>query len=63
MKPNQEGSTIGLTIAEKEEDLLAGIKQAFEFDHNDYAREFIAGKEVTVAVLGEQGVGTSVTGH
>ncbi|TSB46885.1 D-alanine--D-alanine ligase family protein [Alkalicoccobacillus porphyridii] len=55
VKPNQEGSTIGLTIAEDMETLMNGIKQAFEFDQTVMLEEFISGKEVTVSVLGEQG--------
>ncbi|MFK3937933.1 D-alanine--D-alanine ligase [Alkalihalobacillus sp. NPDC078783] len=55
VKPNLEGSTIGLTIAEDESMLMAGIKQAFEFDETIMLEEFIGGTEVTVAVLGEKG--------
>ncbi|MEY8750827.1 D-alanine--D-alanine ligase [Alkalicoccobacillus gibsonii] len=55
VKPNLEGSTIGLTIAEDESTLMAGIKQAFEFDETIMLEEFISGIEVTVAVLGEKG--------
>ncbi|MDQ0205888.1 D-alanine--D-alanine ligase family protein [Alkalicoccobacillus murimartini] len=55
VKPNQEGSTIGLTIAEDESSMIAGIKQAFEFDQTVMVEEFISGREVTVAVLGAKG--------
>ncbi|MEK4564830.1 D-alanine--D-alanine ligase [Alkalihalobacillus sp. FSL R5-0424] len=55
VKPNLEGSTIGLTIAENEATLMAGIKQAFEFDDTIMLEEFISGIEVTVAVLGDKG--------
>ncbi|MGN7311186.1 D-alanine--D-alanine ligase [Alkalicoccobacillus gibsonii] len=55
VKPNLEGSTIGLTIAEDDSTLMAGIKQAFEFDETIMLEEFISGIEVTVAVLGEKG--------
>ncbi|WYP28234.1 D-alanine--D-alanine ligase [Alkalihalobacillus sp. FSL W8-0930] len=55
VKPNLEGSTIGLTIAEDEATLMAGIKQAFEFDDTIMLEEFISGIEVTVAVLGDKG--------
>ncbi|MCM2674310.1 D-alanine--D-alanine ligase [Alkalicoccobacillus plakortidis] len=55
VKPNLEGSTIGLTIAEDESTLKVGIKQAFEFDQTIMLEEFISGKEVTVAVQGAKG--------
>ncbi|WP_088102241.1 D-alanine--D-alanine ligase family protein [Halalkalibacter urbisdiaboli] len=55
VKPNQEGSTIGLTIAEDQEALLNGIDEAFRLDETVLLEEFIAGKEVTVAVMGNRG--------
>ncbi|WP_347549820.1 D-alanine--D-alanine ligase [Pseudalkalibacillus hwajinpoensis] len=55
VKPNSEGSTIGLTIARDEEELQKGIKEAFHFDSTVILEEFISGTEVTVAVMGEKG--------
>jgi D-alanine-D-alanine ligase len=55
VKPNHEGSTIGLTIAQNEKDLLDGIKAAFKHDDVVLLEEFISGQEVTVAVLGNKG--------
>ncbi len=55
VKPNHEGSTIGLTIAQNEEELLGGIKAAFQHDDFVLLEEFISGKEVTVAVMGNKG--------
>ncbi|MGO4888155.1 D-alanine--D-alanine ligase [Anaerobacillus sp. MEB173] len=55
VKPNQEGSTIGLTIANDEDELLGGIDEAFKFDETVLLEEFISGKEVTVAVMGNKG--------
>jgi D-alanine-D-alanine ligase len=54
VKPVSEGSTIGLTIASNEEELLTGLALAFKHDDHAMVEEFIKGKEVTVAVLGEQ---------
>lgn len=54
VKPNREGSTIGLTIAESREELLNGIELAFKHDDFVMVEEFIKGIEVTVAVLGNQ---------
>ncbi|TKD69876.1 D-alanine--D-alanine ligase family protein [Pseudalkalibacillus hwajinpoensis] len=55
VKPNSEGSTIGLTIAQNEEELHRGIEEAFRFDNTVILEEFISGTEVTVAVMGEKG--------
>ncbi|MGA9290795.1 MAG: D-alanine--D-alanine ligase [Anaerobacillus sp.] len=55
VKPNSEGSTIGLTIAQNEEELTTGIEEAFRFDQTVILEEFISGTEVTVAVMGSKG--------
>jgi len=55
VKPNHEGSTIGLTIAQNETELLSGIKAAFNHDNVVLLEEFISGREVTIAVLGNKG--------
>ncbi|WP_209122560.1 D-alanine--D-alanine ligase [Alkalihalobacillus sp. BA299] len=55
VKPNQEGSTIGLTIAQNEQELRDGIEEAFRFDDTVLLEEFIDGVEVTVAVMGNKG--------
>lgn len=55
IKPNREGSTIGLTIAGSQKELEEGITLAFNHDDEIIIEEFIAGKEVTVAVMGERG--------
>lgn len=55
VKPNHEGSTIGLTIAQNEAELMTGIKAAFNHDDVVLIEEFISGKEVTIAVMGNKG--------
>ncbi|NSL53343.1 D-alanine--D-alanine ligase family protein [Calidifontibacillus erzurumensis] len=55
VKPVREGSTIGLTIAYNEEELLEGIEKAFQHDEDILIEEFIKGMEVTVAVWGKKG--------
>ncbi|TLS35613.1 D-alanine--D-alanine ligase family protein [Pseudalkalibacillus caeni] len=55
VKPNREGSTIGLTVAQTMQDVKDGVKEAFRFDDVVIIEEFIEGKEVTVAVMGEKG--------
>lgn len=55
VKPASEGSTIGITIAGNEQELMAGIEEAFKHDEDVLIEEFIAGMEVTVSVLGKKG--------
>jgi D-alanine-D-alanine ligase len=55
VKPNSEGSTIGLSIVQSENDLLEAIKFSFKHDDVVMIEEFVKGKEVTVAVLGGHG--------
>lgn len=55
VKPNHEGSTIGLTIAHSKAELFEGIDLAFKHDDTVLLEEYISGREVTVAVLGEEG--------
>jgi D-alanine-D-alanine ligase len=54
VKPNAEGSTVGLTLAKDMEMLLAGIKEAAACDPNILIEEYIPGRELTVAILGQQ---------
>jgi len=51
VKPNQEGSTIGLSIVNSKEDLEQAIKNALSFDSEVLIEEYIDGTEVTVAIL------------
>lgn len=51
VKPNQEGSTIGLSIVNNKEELEQAIKSALSFDNEVLIEEFIDGIEVTVAIL------------
>lgn len=53
IKPNQEGSTIGLTIAENQDAFTEGIRTAFQFDPEIMIETYVKGKEITVSILGE----------
>ncbi len=53
VKPAREGSTIGLTKVKRVDDLAAAYELAARHDALVLAEEFIAGKELTVAILGE----------
>lgn len=52
VKPVREGSTIGLTKVKRREDLINAYQLAARHDAMVMAEEFIAGQELTVAILG-----------
>lgn len=53
VKPVREGSTIGLSKVNHKNDLLPAYQLAAQYDNSVLAEEFIAGDELTVAILGE----------
>jgi len=55
IKPNREGSTLGLTIVRDLNDIEAAVKYAAKSDSEILVEDFIAGLELTVPVLGEMG--------
>jgi D-alanine-D-alanine ligase len=52
IKPVNEGSSIGVTIARTREEVSRGLKSAFQYDHRVLVEEYLAGPEVTGGVLG-----------
>jgi len=52
LKPPHEGSTVGITKVAGYSDMKEGYAQAAKFDDEVLAEQFIAGRELTVAVLG-----------
>ena len=54
VKPNDQGSTVGLTLVEEERDYQAAIEAAFDVSDEVLVEEYISGRELTVAVLGEE---------
>lgn len=54
IKPNDGGSTVGLTIVEEAGELLEAIERARRYGENVLCEEFIDGRELTVTVLGEE---------
>lgn len=53
VKPAREGSTIGISIVKKKEELLPALKRAAECDEEILVEEFMKGREVTVGILGD----------
>nr|AIA18186.1 D-alanine--D-alanine ligase [uncultured bacterium] len=54
VKPSKQGSSVGVTIVQKEEDLEKAVKLGFESDDEVLIEAFIDGREMTIAVLGEE---------
>jgi D-alanine-D-alanine ligase len=57
VKPIREGSSVGITICHALEQLGAAVERALRFDDEILVERFIAGKEVSVAVLEDRALG------
>jgi D-alanine-D-alanine ligase len=55
VKPNTQGSSVGLTVVASIENLVGAVTRAFDLDDNILVEEYIAGSEITVAVLEGEG--------
>ena len=51
VKPAREGSTIGISIVRKDEELGPALKKAGEYDEEILVEEFMKGREITVGIL------------
>ncbi len=54
VKPNDQGSTVGLTIVRDESSLPGAVRVAAGFSPRVLVESFIPGRELTVAVLGDR---------
>lgn len=63
VKPNKQGSTVGLSVVRAPEALAAAIELARRFDDEVMIERFVPGRELTVAILGSEAlpVGEIVT--
>jgi D-alanine-D-alanine ligase len=52
VKPVRQGSSLGMSIVRQAEQLAVALAKAFEHDSEVMVEEFIAGREITVGVLG-----------
>jgi D-alanine-D-alanine ligase len=57
VKPAREGSSVGVTIVRAASDLATAVERALCFDDEALVERFIAGKEVSVAVLDHRALG------
>jgi len=53
VKPAREGSTIGISIVQSEEELVPALKKAGKYDEEILVEAFLKGKEITVSILGD----------
>ena len=63
VKPAGTGSSVGVTKAMDRESLEEGLRTAAEFDDKILVEEFIHGREIEVAVLGNQDPVASIAGE
>ena len=65
VKPSKQGSTVGLSIVRNPGELQAAIDEASNFDDEVMIEAFIAGRELTVGILGGEAlpVGEIVPKH
>ena len=54
VKPNCQGSSVGLSLAKDKSDLKKAVDLAFKYDNRVLIEKFIAGREFTVSILGDQ---------
>lgn len=54
VKPSSQGSTVGLSLVRDEAQWEEALNDAFQWDQTVLIEEFIAGRELTVGVLGDQ---------
>lgn len=60
VKPNSEGSTIGINIAYNNSQLEESIKSALQYDRNILVEKYIKGRELTVGIIGREPVALPV---
>lgn len=60
IKPNQEGSTLGLTIVKDDKQVEKAIETAAQSDSMILVEDYVQGREVTVPVIGHTGNETAL---
>jgi D-alanine-D-alanine ligase len=54
VKPNGQGSTVGLTLVEGKKELDAALKLAAAYDEDVMIERYVAGRELTVGILDDR---------
>jgi len=63
VKPANLGSSVGVTKAKNQEELIEALKLAAEYDRKIVVEEFIDGREIEISVLGNDNPRASITGE
>jgi D-alanine-D-alanine ligase len=65
VKPSKQGSTLGLSLVRGVDELAAALELAFRYDDEVMVERFVAGRELTVPVVGDDAlpVGEIITGQ
>jgi len=65
VKPNKQGSTVGLSVVREPAALAAAVEQAGRYDDEVMIERFVPGRELTVAILEDRAlpVGEIITPH
>lgn len=53
-KPTTQGSSVGLSLVKNKDDISQALEYGYQFDRELLVENYIAGRELTVAVLGKQ---------
>jgi D-alanine-D-alanine ligase len=54
VKPNRQGSTVGISIVKQRSELAAALRLAWKHDTQVMIEKFCPGREITVGVMGER---------
>ncbi|MFQ6094034.1 MAG: D-alanine--D-alanine ligase, partial [bacterium] len=54
VKPNDQGSTVGLSIVERPQELGRAIKRAAAYSREVLVEQYVPGREVTASILGDE---------
>lgn len=57
VKPNGEGSSVGVSIVRRPSELAAALETAFRYDRRVLIESYVAGKEIQVGILGDRALG------
>ena len=65
VKPSKQGSSVGLTVVKKREEVDEAVEEAFRYDDEVMLEEFVPGRELTVPILADAAlpVGEIISQH
>ena len=54
IKPNEQGSTFGLSIVHNKKEILPAIEKAFQYGEEVLIEKYIQGRELTIPIIGKE---------